>query len=173
MVEKLFDTLIKYNYIEPTPQSTGPLIQSYLKSSKFDEAVTKYEHLASTFNIVPMTMILFVQLIKNSQIELLQRAFDTYERIHGEQNAMYRLAFAFVECGKDRQARAIFENDRLQNISPSIIRECKSYVQYDRIETLKQLLKATKGLFCDRHVIYQSLLDIHTKKNNASDALEL
>lgn len=171
--EQLFDTLIKYSYIEPTPQSTGPLVQSYLKSGKFEKAVAKYESLFAEYKIVPMTMILFVQLIKNNQIELLQRAFDTYEQMHGEQNALCRLAFAFVECGQDRQARAIFENDRLQNITPAIVRECKTFVTYDRIDALKVLLKATKGLFCDRHVIYQSLLDIYTKKNNATDALEL
>lgn len=173
LTEKLFDTLIKYSYIEPTPQSTGPLVRAYLKGSKFNEAVDKYEHLASTFKLTPMTMILFVQLIKNNQIELLQRAFDLVEQIHGEQNAMCRLAFAFIECGRVQQARAILENDRLRNISTAIGRECKTYVQYDRIDAAKNLLKATAGLFCDRHIMYQTLLDIYKKKNNATDALEL
>lgn len=173
LVEQMFDTLIKYRYIEPTHQSTGPLVQSYLKSGKFGEAVTKYEYAASKFQLAPMTMVLFVQLIKNNQIELLQRAFDTYEQLKGEQNALCRLAFAFVECGQDRQARSIFENDRLENITPSVVRECRAFVQYDRVDALKALLKTTKGLFCDRHVIYQSLLDVYTKKNNAAEALEL
>lgn len=173
LTEKLFDTLIKYNYIEPTTQSTRPLVQAYLKAAKFDEAVDKYEHLASTFKLVPMTMVLFTELIKNNKIELLQRAFDIFDRAHGEQNAMCRLAFAFVECGRVQQARAILENDRMRNISPNIARECKAYVEYDRSDAAAVLLKATAGLFCDRHVIYQSLLDIYAKKNNASDALDL
>lgn len=173
LIEQLFDSLIEYQYIEPTPQSTGPLIKAYCVKGKYTEAVTKFEHFASTHKLVPMTMVLFVQLIKNNQVESLQRAFDAVEQLHGERNALYRLAFAFIECGQDRQARAIFENDRLDNITPAIVRECKTFVKFDRIEPLMVLLKATKGLFCNRHVIYQSLLDVYTKKNNASEALEL
>lgn len=173
LVEQLFDALIKYSYIEATAESTGPLIISHLNSRSYGEAVEKYQYIADTYNLVPMTMVLFTHLIRNNEIDLLQRAYDVFEKIQGENGAMCRLAFAFAECGQDRQAKAIFENDRTKNISRSITRECKKYVEFDRIDTAKTLLKATKGIYCDRHVIYQTLLDIYHKHNKAQEALDL
>lgn len=173
LVEKLFDTLLKYSYIEPTIESTAPLIAVYLKSSKFAEAVDKYEYLSTNYNLVPMTMVLFVHLIRHNEIDLLQRAYDIFERVNGENMALCRLAFAFVESGQDRQARAIFENERTKNISRFISRECKQYVNFSRLDSAKTLLKATKGLYCDRHIIYATILDIYEKENKAKEALDL
>lgn len=173
LVEKLFDTLIEYSYIEPTIESTRPLVMSYIQRSKFVEAVEKYEHLSVSYNLVPMTMILFVHLIRHNEIDLLQRAYDAFEKVAGESTALSRLAFAFIECGQERQARTIFENERTKNISKFINRECKEYVKYKRLETSKTLLAATKGLYCDRHVIYETILDILQTLNKAQEALDL
>lgn len=173
LIEKLFDALIKYSYTEATVESTGPLITAHLNNGSYVEAVEKYEYLADTYKLVPMTMVLFTHLIRKNEIDLLQRAFDIFERVHGESNALSRLAFAFVECGQDRQAKAIFENDRIKNITRSITRECKKYVEYNRVENAKILLKATKGIYCERNVIYQTLLDIYCKDNKAQEALDL
>ncbi|XP_055312803.1 leucine-rich PPR motif-containing protein, mitochondrial-like [Sitodiplosis mosellana] len=173
LVEKLFNALINYSYIEATVESTGPQVTARLNSKLYAEAVEKYEHLANTYNLVPMTMVLFTHLIRNNEIDLLQRAYDAFEKCKGENEAMCRLAFAFAECGQDRQAKAIFENDRTKNISRAISRECKKYVEFGRVETAKTLLKATKGIYCDRHVIYETILDIYHKQNKAQKALDL
>lgn len=173
MVDQLFDALVKHNYIEPTVESTGPMITSRLKSGAYAEAVDKFEQIAETYKLVPMSMVLFIHLIRSNEIDLLQRAFDIYEKVRGENSALRQLAFAFVECGQERQAKAIFENERLKNISKNIESECRKYVEHGKIESAKTLLKATKGIFCDRHVIYRTILDIYHKENKAQEALDL
>lgn len=173
LVEKLFDALIQYRYIEATAESTGPIVVAHLKNGTPAEAVAKYEYFSDNYKLLPMTMVLFVHLIQNDQIDLLQRAFDKYMNIHNESAALCRLAFAFTECGQDRQARAIFENDSIQNLSKYVTKECELYTKFKRIKAAKTLLTATKGLSCDRHAIYQCILNIYQKENKAKEALSL
>jgi len=39
----------------------------------------------------------------------LQKLTDLSTQVHGEVNSLYDLVFAFVECGRIRQARKILE----------------------------------------------------------------
>lgn len=172
-IKRLFETSIENNYVKPSTDLLGPLISVHLKKGDFSEAVSVYEQIVSGYKLVPMTMTLFKSLIKHNELDLLQRAFDIYEMERGEEAALYRLAFAFNECDQDRQANLIFDNERLKNVSKYIKSECKSYVKFNRLDALKSLLKSTKGLFCDRHIIYQSILDIYCKQNKPESALEL
>lgn len=173
LVEKLFDTLCKYGYIQPTAESTAPIILAYLNEQNFAGAVGKYEYLANTYNMLPLTMVLFIRLIENDQVELLQRVFNTVISVYDESVALCRLAFAFIQCGKDNEARKVLKNDRIRNLSIHLAKECKQYSVFGRIEAAKTLLTATKGLNCDRHVIYQTILDIYEKENKAQEALNL
>lgn len=173
LVEQLFDALIEYKYIKPTVKSTGPLVTVYLNNGLYAEAVEKFEYLANTYKFAVVTMILFNHLIRNKEVALLERAFDIFKRIHGDSNAHCRLAFAFVECEKDDQAKAIFQRGRIKHFSTNISRECKQFVKYGRAQAVKTLLKATKGIECDRHEIYQALLDIYYKQNKAQEAINL
>lgn len=173
LLEKLIDTLFRYHYIDPTMECLSPLVTVHLTNQSYDKALAKYEYLYETYNFVPMTMVLFVKLIQNNHPELLQRAFDTLTRAKGASTALSRLALAFCECDKEHQVRLILKNDQIKNLSKTIANECRQYVQYGRTASAKTLLKATKGLDCDRHCIYQCLLDIYQKENKAQDALDL
>lgn len=173
LVNKLFDALVQNSYIEPTVESTGNLVAVHIKRGDLDAAVATYERIAKEFKLVPMTMALLRKLVEDDKIDDLQRVFDVYEKSRGERNALVRLAFVFIECGKDRQARLLFEHESVGNISKEISSECTSYVKFDRLDAALGLLKATEGLYCDRHVIYQTVLAIYCKKNEADKALDL
>lgn len=75
--------------------------------------------------------------------------------------------------GLERQAQSIFEDDRTKNITQFISNECKQYVTYNKLKYAKTLLEATNGVYCDRHVIYATILDICIKTNKAKEALKL
>lgn len=172
-VQKLFDALLKYNYIEATNDSCGPLVLASIKNGGPADAVSKFQHFANTYKLVPMAMVLFCHLIRENEIDLLQNAYDTYETVRGTSNALSRLGFAFVECGQERQATVIFENEQIKNLSRSIASECEMYKKFGRLESAETLLKATKEIYCDRHIIYGTILDIYCKQNMAQEALEL
>ncbi|XP_031632700.1 leucine-rich PPR motif-containing protein, mitochondrial-like [Contarinia nasturtii] len=173
LVNRLFDTLVKHNYVQPSKQILSPLLYVYLKNDMCADAVEQLEKIADEHKMVPMSMLVFKKLIEQNEIDLLQRAFDVYEKVYNESSALSRLAFAFVDCNRPDQARAIFENEGIKNISQQITRECAKYVERGKIRAAKALLSATRGLYCDRDIIYDSLLSIYIQQNKAHEALEL
>ncbi|XP_055323297.1 leucine-rich PPR motif-containing protein, mitochondrial-like [Sitodiplosis mosellana] len=172
LVEQLFNTLVKFNYIKVSIQTVGPLISVHLNNAVYSEAVAKYEYLAKTYKLTPMSTRLFEELIRNNELDLLQRAFNTHEA-HDKSDAIGRLALAFSQCGQARQAKSHFERVRINDVTKIIHKQCKRYVVTDDIESAKKLLKSTSGLSCDRRKIYQTILDIYHKQNMAEEALEL
>lgn len=171
-VEQLFNTLVKYNYIKVTIKTVGPLISVHLNNAAYDEAVAKYEYLAKTHQLTPMSTRLFEELIRMNKLDLLQRAINTHES-HDKNDAIGRLALAFSQCGHDQQAKLLFQRIRINDVTKIIYKQCKRYVETDDIESTKKLLKSTAGLSCDRRKIYQTILDIYHKHNMADEALEL
>jgi len=56
-------------------------------------------------------------LIEAEDASSLQRVTDLSSKVHGEINSLYDLVFAFVECGKIRQARKILGEYIIENKS--------------------------------------------------------
>jgi leucine-rich PPR motif-containing protein len=57
----------------------------------------------------PWKQELFCRFIKLEDTDRLQRIIDLSTTLHGEVNTMYDLVFAFIQCGKLRQAKKILE----------------------------------------------------------------
>jgi hypothetical protein len=55
------------------------------------------------------------RLIESKDAAGLQRLTDLSTQVHGEVNSLYDLVFAFVECGRIKQARKILEVYRIKN----------------------------------------------------------
>ncbi|XP_055315863.1 leucine-rich PPR motif-containing protein, mitochondrial-like [Sitodiplosis mosellana] len=173
MIEQLFSALIKFNYIKATVDTTGPLITVHLKIASYDKAVEKYEYLAKTYKFMPMSVVLFKELIQKNQKDLLGRAFNTHKSVHGESDAVSRLAFAYSECGQVDEAKLLFASNRIHDITKEVGKVCRVYTTSDDIESARILLKSTAGVACDRRIIYQTVLDIYYKHSMAEKALEL
>lgn len=173
LIEKLFYALAKYGYITPSAQSTKSIILVYLKNQSFAKAVEKYDYFVTKYKFAPITRVLFTHLIENKQLELLQRAISIYEKLDVGNAPMRCLASAYTQCGLDADTRSILEKFDGKTLATYIIKECKEYIQYSQFRGAKTLLRASKGLKCDRHLIYLSTLDICEKQNNTKEALEL
>lgn len=173
VAEQFFDILYKHGYIIPTADTTKPIIYAHLKNDSFADAVAKYEYYAKTHNFVTLTRLLYIQLIEPLQQDLLQRVFDCDKEISGEKAAIRCLASAYTECGKHLEVRKLLDKFHQQNLSIYIKNQCEKYVIHRGHESAKTLLKATRGLHCNHHLIYQCILDIYEKQNKAQDALNL
>jgi leucine-rich PPR motif-containing protein len=82
-------------------------------------ALNEFEACVNEFSVTPWKRELFCRFIKAEDAERLQRVMDLSTKLHGEVNSLYDLVFAFLECGKIRQAKKILEvpNSNAHDIS--------------------------------------------------------
>lgn len=78
--------------------------------------------------MTPWKNELACKLIEIEDAEKLQKLTDLSTVVHGEINSLYDLVFAFVECGRIRQARKILETPGLQNRPQRINSACERYL---------------------------------------------
>ena len=78
-------------------------------SDDLDGALREFETCAEKYKVTPWKQELFIRFIKSEDAERLQKVLDLSTSVHGEVNSLYDLVFAFVECGKIRQAKKILD----------------------------------------------------------------
>lgn len=173
-LERLFDTLVKKEYIEVNNVLLGPLIKVNLVRKDVESALNKFQWCVDNFKATPWKNELACQLIQAEDAEKLQKLTDLSTSVHGEVNSLYDLVFAFVECGRIRQARKILETPGLQNRPQRINSACERYQQEGLIKPLEGLKDATRDLnHIDRTDIYYQLLLSYKKQDDVEKALGL
>ncbi|XP_068906051.1 leucine-rich PPR motif-containing protein, mitochondrial [Tenebrio molitor] len=170
----LFDALVRKEFIEVNNVLLGPLVKVHLVNKDLDKALEKFEWCVHQFRATPWKNELACQLIQNEDAEKLQKLTDLSTSIHGEINSLYDLVFAFVECGRVRQARKILETPGLQNRPQRINTRCERYRQEGMVKPLEGLKDATKDLdHINRNDIYFQLLLSYIKQEEVEKALGL
>lgn len=173
-LNKLFDTLVAREFIEVNNVFLGPLIKVHLVRNELEKALEKFEWCVKHFKATPWKSELACRLIEAEDADKLQKLTDLSTTVHGEVNSLYDLVFAFVECGRIRQARKILETPGLQNRPQRINTACERYQQEGLIVPLEGLKDATKDLnHIDRSDIYYQLLLSYIKQNDSEKALGL
>lgn len=173
LLNKLYKSTIDYNHVEVTENSTKPLIEVHLNKGDFKRAVEVYQKIVEENNLLPMTLRLMAKLIEINEPDLLQQVYKIYETARGEHLAKYRLAFAYIRCGDAEKAKSILLSSTIPNLTTKITFECRALENLGKIDETKILLKATKGIRCDRHIIYRTLLELYIKNDRVDDAMEL
>jgi len=72
-------------------------------------AMEQFELCCQKYRATPWKNELACKMIQAEDAVSLQKLTDLSTQIHGEVNSLYDLVFAFVECGRIRQARKILE----------------------------------------------------------------
>jgi leucine-rich PPR motif-containing protein len=72
-------------------------------------AMEQFEWCCQKYRATPWKNELACKMIQAEDAVSLQKLTDLSTQIHGEVNSLYDLVFAFVECGRIRQARKILE----------------------------------------------------------------
>ncbi|CAH0561344.1 unnamed protein product [Brassicogethes aeneus] len=173
-LDRLFDVLVKKEYMEPNNILLGPLIKVHIVNNDIDKALEKFEWCVNQFKATPWKNELACKLINSEDAEKLQKLTDLSTSVHGEINSLYDLVFAFVECGRVRQARKILETPGLQSRHQRINTACERYRNEGMLTPLEGLRDATKDLnHIDRSDIYYQLLLSYIKTDEPEKALGL
>lgn len=174
LAEKLFESFVNLNYIKVTLNSVRPFVSAHLSKNDLQKAVEAYKYVHQVHNHCPMTTVLMRRLITEKRLNLLNSIYGIYRNRYGNAEAATRLAFAYLECGYERQAKFILEDKQIQKFPEQLTKMCDEYDQRMADMVVKSLLNVTQGMFMDyRNVIYETLLNIYCKKNQVEDALKL
>ncbi|XP_044733810.1 leucine-rich PPR motif-containing protein, mitochondrial [Chrysoperla carnea] len=173
-LKKLFNTLIEKDYIEISNVMLGPLIKVHLVNNDLPKAIEEFEECCQKYRCTPFKNELTCKLIQNEDATNLQKLTDLSTSIHGEVNSLYDLVFAFVECGRVRQARKILETPGLRNRQQRVNSICERYSLEGQTDPLEGLIEATKDLHhIDRSNIFLHLLNSYIKQDDVDKALGL
>lgn len=173
LLKKLYDSVMKSNSIEETSYSLMPWIAVHLTKGDLQRAVETYEEIVKTKDLTPHTFELMRALIEKKDSNLLQHVYNIYKAVRSRSTAQCRLAFAYVECGYNERARAIFESGSITDLSAKIKVRCSLIEKSDDFPAAERLLNVTKGIECNRFQLYRTLLEIYCRKEMYQEALDL
>lgn len=167
----IFNTMVQNEFIEVSNVLLGPLVKVHIVRGELDLALEKFEWCCNQFKATPWKNDLMCKLIAVEDAEKLQKLTDLSTAVHGEINSLYDLVFAFVECGRVRQARKILETPGLQSRPQKINNVCQRYQEEGMVKPLEGLIDATKDLnHIDRGDIYYQLLRSYIKQEDTDKA---
>lgn len=173
-LNRIFDALVANSYIVPNNVLLGPLVKVHVVNDELKQAVNKFEEISQKYRSTPWKNELACRLIQAEDAENLQRITDLSTDIHGEVNSLYDLVFAFIECGRVRQARKILETPGLRTRPARIDSACERYLSESMPKALEGLAEATKDLsYIDRAGIYNTLLQTYINEEAPEKALNL
>ncbi|XP_052871325.1 leucine-rich PPR motif-containing protein, mitochondrial-like, partial [Anopheles cruzii] len=173
-VGALFDHLITQRFIKPQNIFLGSLIKVHLVRDDLTSAMNAFEQICNQHHMTPWKTDLTCRLIQAEDAANLQRLTDLSTEVHGEVNSLYDLVFAFVDCGRIRQARKILETPGLRTRYQRIQSACERYQQEGKTASLEGLMEATKDLnHIDRGEIYHKLLQSYITERDADKSLGL
>lgn len=173
-LNKIFDYLLKREIIEPANTLLGPLVKVHLVKDDLDKALEVFADCCTRYRATPFKYDLACRLIQKEDAENLQKITDLSTIVHGEINSLYDLVFAFIECGRMRQARKILETPGMQVRPQKINFACERYRQEGMVRQLEDLKEVTKDLsHIDRSDIYYQLLMSYIKQEDTDKALGL
>lgn len=173
-LNKIFNYLLEREIIEPTNTLLGPLVKVHLVKNDINKALEVFTDLCTRYRATPYKYELACRLIEKEDADNLQKITDLSTTVHGEINSLYDLVFAFIECGRIRQARKILETPGMQGRPQKINYACERYRQEGMVKQLEDLKEATKDLnHIDRSDIYYQLLMSYIKQEDTEKALGL
>ncbi|CAB3371624.1 Hypothetical predicted protein [Cloeon dipterum] len=152
----------------------GPLVKIKLLQDDIPGALEQFQWCCEQHRATPWKSELTRRLIDNEDAASLQKLTDLSTQVHGEVNSLYDLVFAFVECGRIRQARRILETPGLRARTFRMETACERYCESGKSSSLEGLLEATKELHhVDRSNIFLNLLKLYCKNDETDKALNL
>nr|CAD7259831.1 unnamed protein product [Timema shepardi] len=173
-LRQIFDTLVNLKFIDVNNVMLGPLIKAHLARNDLTSALTEFEWCCHQYRATPFKNELTCKLIQAEDAAALQRLTDLSTQVHGEVNSLYDLVFAFVECGRIRQARKILETPGLRSRPQRFNSICEHYRHEGLVAPLEGLVEATRDMsYIDRSDIYYHLLLTYCKALEPEKALGL
>ena len=141
------------------------------EDSNLKEVVEKFEALTAEKKIPKAVQCrdLLKDLIQLKDSDGIQRIVDASSKIIGEEMAYLELAFSFLECKKNAEAKKILSTPGLRYVPNKFIKYVDYLTRSRKLDELHALVKASVGLFgCDREFMYTKLIALCKKQNEAA-----
>ncbi|CAG7705630.1 unnamed protein product, partial [Allacma fusca] len=173
-VKQILDLLVENGLAQANSFVLGPLVNSYLVRDDLEGAMTAFERCVNEYRATPWKMELLYRFIKAEDAERLQKVLDLSKRLHGKVNSLCDLVFAFLECGKIRQAKKILDTPGFRARNEKFDKACRKYLEANQIEVLENLVEISKHVCnVDRNSLYHHLLKAYTNKGDTEKALSI
>ncbi|XP_045595399.2 leucine-rich PPR motif-containing protein, mitochondrial [Procambarus clarkii] len=173
-VQRFLETLLRNKVVQPGSVVFGTLIRAHLANDDLDGALKEFENICREHRVTPYKIELTKRCISLEDADKLQKIMDLSIEIHGDLNSLYDMVFAFIECGRIKQAKKLLETPGLRAFNIKLDNQCKRYLENNRIEELEHLVNSTRDVFdLDRHMMYMHLLTAYRQQNDCEKALGL
>lgn len=173
-LNQIFESLVENGHAKVSNKLLGPLVRVHLVNNDLNKAVETFEKLANQYKETPIKGMLVAHIIRNGEMEILQKVVDISATVHGEHNVLTDLAFSFIECGETEQAQRVFEMPNLYPNQRSVQAKSEKFNKDGSIEMLENLAEATRGAkSLRREPIYLNLLDLYINEDNSEKAFQL
>ncbi|CAN9499622.1 unnamed protein product [Ophioblennius macclurei] len=165
-IQRLLDTTFSLGLAKPSSNLCSPLISAYLESDDVSGALAAAFECQKRYNQLPRFHDIVVALVEKGDTDSLQKAMDFVSQERGEMTMLYDLFFAFLQTGRNREARKIIETPGLRAKPGRLQWFAEKCISSNQMESLEQMVDMTSKLFeCDRDEMYCYLLRL-CKENN-------
>jgi hypothetical protein len=82
-------------------------VQIHLRKNNFEEAVRTFERIALEKKLLPLKFKLMEELIKNNELEKVQKVLDISIRVAGEERTLYHAIYSFLSLGKTENVQKL------------------------------------------------------------------
>lgn len=173
----IYNCLLQHNFVRPTSAILGLLVKVHIVNNDIKIAFNVFEMFCQQFCLTPAKKDLLCAVIEAKDTVALDRITELSTKIHGAENTSFDLFLAYVECGRVRHARNVFESTNFYLLSKRFYAQLNYYLENDQVESLKTVLAATSDCKANssinRSEIYRYLMMCYCKVNSFDKALDV
>lgn len=174
LYDQLLNALHKLLNEPPLNRWLGIKIKHQLATDNLDGALQSYYEHMQKYRRCPWKGELMRKLIEKEDSVALQKLSDESMKVHGETNILLDLSVAFLQTGREKQAKKILStpgmrvfNDRIESIADNLIRT-------DNVDVLERFIEISKNLAdVNRGALYLLLLRAFIARNDTQKALNV
>jgi len=173
LVKKAFNMCIVPN--QPVEiRSLSALVRVHIINEDYDTALDEFVRVSRKYRVAPCRSELMRHCLMTKNPEKLQKIMDCITEIHGEQNSLFDLAVACLQCNKIKQAQKIFASPGFRVRPVRVYETCRTLSRLNQVDTLEIFVNLTRDMYdVNQEYLYKVLLDTYEKTSNASRALRL
>jgi len=172
-LHEVFDALLAKNIVSTKSLlDLNPLVEVHLANDNLMQALSEVKRINSLYKKMPKKVELACRLIENDNIDAIQELFDLSKKSHGEETAIYDLAFSFLQMNHRNKAKKLLEVPGLRFNQDKIAHQCSYLENNGLIGALEDLVSISKVIFgCDRDFMYSKL--VSACKDDADKILDV
>ncbi|XP_056326480.1 leucine-rich PPR motif-containing protein, mitochondrial [Danio aesculapii] len=166
-IRRLQETIFTLGLAKTSSGLCSPLVTCYLESGDHAGAFDAVVECHKQYNQMPKIHDLMCSLVEKGDAVLLQKVMEFLTLERGEMMMLYDLFFAFLQTGRNKEARKIIETPGLRARSNRLQWFAEKCITAQQMEPLENMVDMTVKLFeCDRDEMYHFLFRLCKETND-------